>query len=250
VEEKVEQDAELYARLQSLELPDEEIPAHDQAQYGGGEELLGIAIHAPSASGSNIRVARTPQPEQTSLLITEAFDAVLFKSRVYSRSERNAIDNATNASTTRSRGWSMLSGRSLSQTSTIAVIYLPLYPRELQRFRALENLSSTALIDPEAHKPVLQILADAANYNEQSSVWLEKFGLGPFDSSGDSRGDALKRLDKELRDLGRDPPSGCSMGPIGDDMVSCIKFMGVATVADRTQFCWQGTVMGPVKFLR
>ncbi|RMY75741.1 hypothetical protein D0863_02373 [Hortaea werneckii] len=58
----------------------------------------------------------------------------------------------------------------------------------------------------------------------------------------------MQGINKELTDLGRDPPSSCSAGPIGDDLCSgsLRGMVNKAKNANRDiQFHWQATIMGP-----
>lgn len=136
-------------------------------------------------SGSDVP-AKATQDEKQQAFVTDppvhvTFDIVLASTRVYNRVQDREVDAMSSVSTTRSHAWSVLSGVSLAQISLIAVISLPLHESELERFRRLTSLAAPAV-------PVI-------------------------------RTGAVKRIEKELTDIGRDPPSCAAAGPIGEDMV-------------------------------
>jgi cell division control protein 24 len=59
------------------------------------------------------------------------FEADLESSRVYRRAQRDTMDFSFRSSVAETKAWSILSGLSLGQISTIAVIALPVYPEDI-----------------------------------------------------------------------------------------------------------------------
>jgi hypothetical protein len=268
IEQKVEGSSDLAARLEQLQLPPD---ANQSDELNSTPPSMSLDEQAPAAGDTTPTRAPSPPPiaptdgstPDADPSVQATFEVILSATRVYDRVKDREIDAMSTVSTNRSRAWSVLSGHSLAQVSAISVIKLPLYDPELRRFRALASpMSTTATsaqhyswLDPTDDEEALYETEDGtlvpaearsrSHRAEQNEAWLRCYGVIPSNRSG--WGGAIKRINKELTDLGRDPPSCGGAGPIGDDLVFNYIPSKSRLATNKRQFHWEGTIIGPVR---
>jgi len=117
-----------------------------------------------SSDTSTIRSPASTSPRTMSFRSSFGFERALKKSRVYAKAERNISTTSFESLNTTESNWSQLTGLSLSQTSCISVIRLPISAPELYnsapyaelRPEVTETIGASILID-EATRNVLML---------------------------------------------------------------------------------------------
>jgi hypothetical protein len=223
IEQEIEADSTLSTRLESLELPPDAIELENldrsppNKHHGPEDPESGTAtpirtravVNAQHGEDTNTRESSSHQ---------ETFEVVLSTTRVYDRVRNREVDDMNSVRTTRSHAWSILSGRSMAEISVIAVIKLPLYEAELERFRqfALVTRDSSS---PATGQSLTEYHSPSSNSSQPQSLpesFFEEYGL----NYGYHGNPSLMKIKKELRDIACDPVSSISFGPTGDDLAS------------------------------
>jgi hypothetical protein len=146
IEQQVEVDWSLARRLEALQLPSGVIELDDLGNFPTGElQELGD----PEPVSTRPSLPRNPghgdndneSIPDTGLPVQVTFGVILSTTRVYDRVRDREVDDITSVLTTRSHALSVLSGRSQAEISVIAVIKLPRYEVELERFRRVTSRS-------------------------------------------------------------------------------------------------------------
>jgi len=233
VDQQVQEDGSLSKRLESLQLPtdaseDEDTTGMDTyiSEVPGTkkdpttrQQIVTVVAGSEATAPTQPQGAESDKNTEPRDHLVEPstgqqlpFNLVLASTRVYGRVKDVEIDAVTSISSTRSWGWSILSGLSLTEISIISVIKLPLYDQELARFYRIASASMTRLSKPEEH----------ISHAIQQTIHLE--GRIDDDTLSGKPVDAEryvspaeKRIKRELLALERDCPSHCWAGPIDED---------------------------------
>jgi len=155
---ELEQDSDLASRLSRLDRPPgeavlsrvETLQSVDDggslAESGGTTKELKEPCPAKGVGTGTYNAAMQPEGSAH----WRDFELVLYRTRVYDRVKHNDIDAQSTLPSSRSEGWSQLSGISLAQISVTSVIKLPLHKHELAAFWSLAD--DTSIFRTMSHK--------------------------------------------------------------------------------------------------
>lgn len=202
IEEQVAMSTDIAERLDKLQLSIE------------GQEI--VEPETPLLANNESSNAQMHPDYQATL------DEILENSTVYKRALHRS-NNSTSSSSVVSRSWSIISGISMTQISVLAVLNLPLYDNEIERFRQLANVPDD---DPPNYENINQGVdgtSDLQRTDSQATSVASPSGRRNSASSRNSlagSGGAIRRINKELASMKCNPSAQFECGPLGDDMVN------------------------------